>query len=72
MTTPFDPVAYERRVRTGPCFACAALRGTGTPYADQQFAAVMTSQRGVLPVTDAEQAALAARLRDAVARPGPA
>ena len=38
----------------------------GTPYESQQFEAVRSS-RGILPVTDAEQAALAARLRDAVA-----
>ncbi|MEV4619858.1 HIT family protein [Asanoa sp. NPDC049573] len=27
MTIPFDAAAYEERVRTGPCFICASLRG---------------------------------------------
>ena len=38
----------------------------GTPYEKQQFEAVRSS-RGVLPVTDARQAALAAELRNRVA-----
>ncbi|GIF73910.1 HIT family protein [Asanoa siamensis] len=161
MKVPFDAAAYERRVREGPCFVCATLRGDadfrhhivyedetcaaflnryppllgytlvvprahvrdvtgdralfrhvtdvvhdvaealkrvvptervyllslgshqgndhvhwhvaplppGVPYDKQQFAAVMSS-RGVLPVTDADQAALAARLRAALASAG--
>ncbi|GIF68596.1 hypothetical protein Ais01nite_66310 [Asanoa ishikariensis] len=157
MKVPFDEAAYERRVRTGPCFVCATLRGDpdyrhhivheddtcvaflnrypplvgytlvvprahvadvtgdralfrhvtdvvhdvaealkqvvpteriylmslgshqgnahvhwhvaplppGVPYAEQQFAAVMSS-RGVLAISDADQAALATRLRAAI------
>jgi diadenosine tetraphosphate (Ap4A) HIT family hydrolase len=158
MKVPFDAAAYEERVRTGPCFICAMLRGEpgyrhhllfeddtcvaflnryppllgytlvvprahvvdvtgdralfrhvtdvvhdvaealkqvvpteriylmslgshqgnthvhwhvaplppGTPYAQQQFEAVRSS-RGILPVTDVEQVALAAELRRSIA-----
>jgi histidine triad (HIT) family protein/ATP adenylyltransferase len=43
----------------------------GTPYAEQQFAAVMNS-RGILAVTDADQADLAERLRGNIAAVRPA
>ncbi|MEV4539098.1 HIT family protein [Asanoa sp. NPDC049518] len=43
----------------------------GVPYAAQQFAALMNSG-GVLPVTDEDQAALAERLRAALAAIRPA
>jgi diadenosine tetraphosphate (Ap4A) HIT family hydrolase len=45
----------------------------GVPYERQQFAALMAERAGVLPVTDAEQAALAAEIAAALRpRPGPA
>ena len=38
----------------------------GVPYHEQQFAALMTEAKGVLAISDDEQAALAAQLRNAL------
>ena len=42
---------------------------SGTPYEEQQFAAVMLETAGALKITDGEKAALAARIRRRMQRP---
>ena len=66
-----DLDAYHERARTGPCFVCGIVARDpdffvslppGTPYEEQQFAAVMLETAGALDIPEDEKAALAARI----------
>jgi hypothetical protein len=66
-----DLDAYHERARTGPCFVCGIVARDpdffvslppGTPYEEQQFAAVMLETAGALDVPEDEKVPLAARI----------
>ncbi len=80
---PFDLASYAARIRNSPCFLSLgsqqgnrhvqwhiALLPPGVPFNQQQFEALMLSDKGYLKIPDAELSELAARLGRRIALPG--